>query len=163
MYQVHFAANNFEESVLLPHVPPDFPLHLREQNNETYTGISRDYRRIGSMGLRQFSWSSFFPVQKEKNPIKVRPYSFMPLHSKGDGWEYVRFFWRWRERDVPLRLIVIDCPRFGETYPRLSMPCTVDKFDINVARNGDIHYTITVTEYRFVTSDPEEFSFSFGY
>ncbi len=124
--------------MVLPHVPPDFPLPEPEQHNETYTGLSKDYRRIGTLGLRQYSWDSFFPVGHR--------YPFMPPEASENGWDYVAFFQRGRERKVPFRMIVLD----SGGVSRLNMPCTVDSFEASVRRNGDIAYTISITEYRFV-------------
>lgn len=137
-YKVIFSVNNNEEVFTLPHVPVDFPLPQPEQHNETYTGLSYDYRRIGTLGLRSLSWSSFFPVGKR--------YSWMPAEALEDGWAYVSFFERWRDRKVPFRVIVLD----SGGVCRLNMPCTVDTFEPSVRRNGDIAYTISITEYRFV-------------
>lgn len=64
-YKVIISVNNNEEVFTLPHVPVDFPLPEPEQNNETYEGLSKDYRRIGTMGLRQLSWDSFFSCWQE--------------------------------------------------------------------------------------------------
>lgn len=124
---------------MLPHAPPDFPLPEPEQHNEVYTGLSRDYNRIGTLSLRALSWSGVLPVGKR--------YPFMPREALTDGWAYVSFFQRWREKKVPFRLVVLDS---GGTC-RLNMPVTVDTFEISVRRNGDLNYTISVTEYRFVT------------
>lgn len=137
-YKVIFSVNNNEEVYTLPHVPVDFPLPQSAQHNETYTGLSYDYRRIGTLGLRSLSWSSFFPVGKR--------YSWMPAEALEDGWAYVSFFERWRDRKVPFRVIVLD----SGGVCRLNMPCTVDSFEPSVRRNGDIAYTISITEYRFV-------------
>lgn len=86
--------------MVLPHVPPDFPLPEPEQHNETYEGLSRDYRRIGTLGLRQYTWESIFPVG--------RRYPFMPPEASDNGWDYVAFFQRGRERKIPFRMIVLD-------------------------------------------------------
>ena len=51
-YKVIMSYNNNEEVMVLPHVPADFPLPEPDQHNETYEGLSRDYRRIGTLGLR---------------------------------------------------------------------------------------------------------------
>lgn len=124
--------------MVLPHVPPDFPLPEPEQHNETYTGLSKDYRRIGTLGLRQYSWDSFFPVGHR--------YAFMPPEASENGWDYVAFFQRGRERKVPFRMIVLD----SSGVCRLNTPITVDSFETSVRRNGDIAYSISCTEYRFV-------------
>ncbi len=136
-YKVIMSYNNNEEVMVLPHVPADFPLPEPDQHNETYEGLSRDYRRIGTLGLRAYAWESIFPVRR---------YPFMPPEASANGWDYVAFFRRGRERKLPFRLIVLD----GGGACRLNTPVTVDTLDIAVRRNGDIAYSITCTEYRFV-------------
>ena len=124
--------------MVLPHVPVDFPLPEPEQHNETYEGLSYDYRRIGTLGARQYSWSSIFPVGHR--------YAFMPPEASDNGWDYVGFFQRGRERKIPFRMIVLDTAG----VPRLNTPVTVDELEIGVRRNGDLDYSISCTEYRFV-------------
>ena len=136
-YKVIFSFNNNEEVMVLPHVPVDFPLPEPDQHNETYEGLSRDYRRIGTLGLRAYAWESIFPVRR---------YPFMPPEASANGWDYVAFFRRGRERKLPFRLIVLD----SGGACRLNTPVTVDTLDIAVRRNGDIAYSITCTEYRFI-------------
>ena len=123
---------------MLPYVPPDFPLPEPEQHNETYEGLSRDYRRIGTLGLRPYSWEGIFPVGHR--------YDFMPPEASENGWDYVTFFQRGRERKIPFRLIVLD----SSGTPRLNTPITADSLEISVRRNGDLDYSISCTEYRFV-------------
>lgn len=48
MYKIIISVNNNEEVWTLPHCPPDFPIPQPEQHHETYEGLSRDYRRIGT-------------------------------------------------------------------------------------------------------------------
>lgn len=124
--------------MVLPHVPPDFPLPEPEQHNETYGGLTRDYNRIGTLGLRKLQWSSIFPVGAR--------HLFMPREALLDGWAYVDFFRRWREKSVPFRLIVLD----SGGACRLNMAVTVDSLELSVRRSGDIDYSISVTEYPFV-------------
>lgn len=137
MYQIIFSINNNEEVAVLPAVPPDFGPEL-PQNNETYGGLSKDYNLLGTMGLWSFELSSIFPVG--------RRYAFMPPEASTDGWSYVEFFRRNRERRLPFRVIVLD----GAGVCRLNSPCSIDSFAWSVKRNGDIAYSMTVREYRFV-------------
>lgn len=139
-YIVYFWFNNGEQIVTLPVVPPDFPMNLPEQNNEIYSGLSLDYNRIGTYALQKMSWSSFFPVCKRRQP-------YMPEGAFLDGWKYIQFFKEGRDRKIPFRIMVWDVENFSM---RLNMPCTVDSLDYTVARNGYIHYTISLTEYRFI-------------
>ena len=120
MYKIIFSVNNNEEVWTLPHCPPDFPIPQPEQHHETY-----------------MEWTALLPVRR---------YSFMPSEASADGWAYVDFFDRWRDKKVPFRLIVLD----SKGAARLNMPVTVDSFDVTVRKNGDLEYSIAVTEYRFI-------------
>lgn len=71
----------------------------------------------------------------------------MPQESYKDGWAYVDFFNRWRDKKVPFRLIVLD----SKGSARLNMPVTIDSFDVSVRKSGDLEYSIAVTEYRFIS------------
>ncbi len=123
--------------MVLPAVPESFQIPS-EQNNDTFAGLKLDYTRIGTMGLRQITLDSFFPVG--------RRYGFMPSEASTDGWGYVSFFQRWRERRVPFRMIVLD----SSGVARLNMACNVDSFGYGARRNGDIAYSMNIREYRFV-------------
>ena len=137
MYKIIISVNNNEEVWVLPHCPPDFPIPQPSQRHETYEGLSRDYRRIGTLELRHMEWTALLPVRR---------YSWMPQESYKDGWAYLDFFERWRDRKVPFRIIVLD----NAGVPRLNMPFTLDSLDTRVRKNGDIEYDIAITEYRFV-------------
>lgn len=138
MYQVIISINNNEDVIVLPAVPPDLGPQI-PQNNGTYEGLSRDYNTLGTMGLWEMTISSFFPVGRRQ--------SFMPADALEDGWEYVRFFERNRPRMLPFRVIILD----GRGVCRLNSPCSVDSFSWSVKRNGDIAYSLTLREYRFIS------------
>lgn len=138
MYQIIFSINNNEEVMVLPAVPPDFGPEI-PQNNDTFSGLSRDYNLLGTMGLWSFELSSIFPVG--------RRYSFMPADAEEDGWKYVDFFNRNRPRLLPFRCIILD----GGGVCRLNSACSIDSFSWKVQRNGDIAYSMTVREYRFIS------------
>ena len=138
MYQVILSINNNEEVAVLPAVPTDLGPQL-PQNNGTYEGLSGDYNTLGPMGLWEMSIASFFPVG--------RRYSFMPADACTDGWKYVDFFERNRPRMLPFRIIILD----GNGVCRMNSPCSVDQFEWHVKRNGDISYSLTLREYRFIS------------
>lgn len=137
MYQIIFSINNNEEVLVLPSVPPDFGPEL-PQNNDTYVGLSGDYNLLGTMGLWSFTLSGSFPVGHR--------YRFMPVGAETDGWKYVSFFTRNRPRRLPFRCIVLD----SGGICRLNSPCSIDSFSWQVQRNGDIGYSLSVREYRFI-------------
>lgn len=64
-----------------------------------------------------------------------------------DGWKYVDFFERNRPRMLPFRIIILD----GNGVCRMNSPCSVDQFEWHVKRNGDISYSLTLREYRFIS------------
>ena len=138
MYQIILSINNNEDVIVLPAVPPDLGPQI-PQNNGTYEGLSRDYNTLGPMGLWEMTISSFFPVGKR--------YSFMPADALEDGWQYVSFFERNRPRMLPFRIIILD----GNGVCRMNSPCSVDQFEWHVKRNGDISYSLTLREYRFIS------------
>lgn len=138
MYKIIFSINNNEEAIVLPAVPPDFGPEI-PQNNDTFSGISKDYNLLGTMGLWSFTIDSFFPVG--------RRYAFMPADAAEDGWSYVAFFNRNRPRRLPFRCVVLD----SSGVCRLNSACSIDTFSWRVKRNGDIAYSMTVREYRFIS------------
>ena len=137
MYKIIISVNNNEGGLTLPHCPPDFPIPQPEQHHETYEGLSRDYRRIGTLGLRHMEWTALLPVHRYPS-CRLRRLRMVGRMS---------IFWsRWRDKKVPFRLIVLD----SKGAARLNMPVTVDSFDVTVRKNGDLEYSIAVTEYKFI-------------
>lgn len=130
------SVNNNEEVMVLPVVPPDNEINC-PQENETKDSISLGkVKLIGLPGLRTFSISSFFPVNKE--------YKFVKPQSRKDGSEYVRFFEKWRKRRVPFRLVITD----KNNEEVLNMPAAVDSFSYSFDKVGDINYSLSMEEYK---------------
>jgi len=146
IYKIIISVNNNEEVMTFPHVPIDFPMELPPQNNETYEGLSRSYNRIGTMGLRTLQWSGFLPIARRMHnqDMYVRQFGYNP--DAVDAWEYVKFFEKWRPKQLPFRLVFLH----KDGHPILNMPCTVDTFTYTICKNGDLNYTIHVTEYVFI-------------
>ena len=78
-----FSANNNEEIMVFPVVPPDTGPAV-PQEHEDFEAITGKMKIIGNMGLRSLSIESFWPV--DKNYPWVRP------GSDPNGWLYVEFF-----------------------------------------------------------------------
>ena len=70
----------------------------------------------------------------------------MPPEAVEDGWRYVDFIRRNQERRIPFRLTLLD----GGGVCRFNAACSVDEFEWKVKRNGDIAYSLTFREYRFL-------------
>lgn len=133
-----FSANNNEEVMILPIVPPDIQVST-PQEHEDFDGINGRLKLIGNMGLRTMTIESFFPVNKN--------YTFTKPGSIKDGWKYVEFFKKWRAKKVPMRVIVTT----KDSAKRLNMACVINDFSWAVDKVGDITYTLEIEEYKFVT------------
>lgn len=136
MVQVIFSANNNEEIMVLPYVPPGTAI-TQDQANEEFKTTTGVLNLIGNMGLKHLSIASFFPTQE---------YKWIPKEASADGWEYVDFFNKWRDAKVPVRIVVIS----KQNKEILNMACLIDSFSYSEKRNGDISYSLEVSEYRFV-------------
>ena len=131
-----FSANNNEEVLVFPVVPPDLGPAI-SQDNEVFEAVTGRMKLIGNMGLMTLSIESFWPVNK--NYPWVRP------GSEADGWLYVTFFDKWRKKKVPMRVIITT----DDGATRLNMACLVNSLEWQVDRVGDIQYKLSVEEYRF--------------
>lgn len=138
MYKLILSVNNLEEVMVWPSVPPDFGPEL-QQRNGTYEGISGDFNTLGPMGLWSIPLEGVFPVGSR------RPY--MPPEAEEDGWRYVDFLNRNMARRIPFRITLLD----NSGVCRFNDACSVDNFSWKVKRNGDIAYSLTFREYRFIT------------
>lgn len=132
-----FSVNNNEEIMIFPVVPagigPEIP-----QENEDFDSIVGTLKLIGKLGNRTMTIESFWPVNKN--------YSFVRPGSESDGWLYVSFFERWREKQVPFRVILTTAD--GAT--RLNMACVINHLYWEVDKVGDIQYKLEIEEYKFV-------------
>ena len=137
MYKLILSVNNLEEVMVWPSVPPDFGPE-QAQRNGTYEGISGDFNTLGPMGLWSIPLSGVLPVGR-------RPL-YMPPEAVEDGWRYVDFIRRNQERRIPFRLTLLD----GGGVCRFNAACSVDEFEWKVKRNGDLAYSLTFREYRFL-------------
>lgn len=133
---VVFSANNFQEMVKLPIIPPDFAVPSPWNNSEFETIQMGAINLIGLRGLKTLSIQSFFPVDGQK-------YKFAKDRKSGQA--YVNFFNRWANRRLPIRIIVSD----NESAEILNMACTVENFTTGRDRAGDIPYTLDLKEFRF--------------
>lgn len=131
--QIYFSANNREEVIQIP-VVPYLDLIECETKDEEFETVNGVLLLIGKKGLRTFSFSSFFPNKS---------YSFISGNYK-NGEHYKKFFEKWRDKNVPIRVIIID-----KGKEMLNMAC---RYEFNVGikdRAGDIPYSLSVKEYIF--------------
>lgn len=105
-----------------------------ETKDEEFTTINGiDLNLIGGKGLRNFSFSSFFPSKL---------YSFMRLIDFRPPLYYINFFERYRDARVPLRIIIID-----KFFVKLNMLCRYNFTYELRDRAGDVPFTLDIKEY----------------
>lgn len=137
MVDIVVSANNNQEILVFPVVPPDTGVE-KPAKNEVFETISQgELNLIGTLGLRTLSIDSFFPN---------KAYSWIKQGAISNGWAYVDFFDRWRAVRVPIRIVITT----KDGQERLNMPCTVENFTYSLDKAGDIKYTLELKEYVFV-------------
>jgi hypothetical protein len=131
-----FSANNNEEVIILP-VVPEIDLD-NPQNNERFETInSGTLNLIGDKGLRSFSITSILPSQE---------YKWLRPGSLAEPFKYINFFDKWIARKVPIRVVTSKVD--GSEW--FNMPCLIDNFSHKIRKNGNVEYSLEVSEYGFI-------------
>lgn len=145
---ITFSANNREEVVVLPVVPPEIKIKIG-QANEGYSGLSKNINLIGNVELRTVEISSIFVNRK---------YPWIRSKSSPYADTYINFFEKWRNRHVPIRIVITN--KDGSEY--LNMACSVDTFEYYKDQAGDIPYTLSLTEYFFIGDNSSKKTYTDG-
>lgn len=129
--------NNNEEVIQLP-VPPEEWGVSSPWNNEELSGLRSTIRMIGLRGLKTIEISSFFPSAGHDYPFLQNRSMF--------GMDYVNTIERWRYRRIPIRIVIVDT----DGKKNVNLPVTIDEFDYRQRKDGDIYFTLRLTEFVFV-------------
>lgn len=132
-----FSVNNGESIITLPITPKEIEIS-KDQNNEVFETLNGPIVLIGKLGLRKLSIESIFPDRK---------YSWMKNGSLPNPNYYISWFNLWREKVIPLRLVIIK----DDGFEVLNMPVVINGFNYRFLRNGDVSYTLDLTEFRFAS------------
>jgi LysM repeat protein len=130
--------NNGKEKIRLPVNPESITISSPfgfEDINVTRLG---EITVIGERELKEYSFSSFLP--RDYNPTYCE-YTNIPK-----PWDVVNTLERWRDSRKPCRLIVTGTP--------INTPVTIRDFEHEpdkAGNPGDIYFSITLKEYRFVS------------
>ena len=129
---IFLSVNNREQVLKIPVLPSEFTVS-KPQKNEVFETINQgELKLLGLAGLKSIAWSSFFPI---------REYSFLRDRAY-KGFEYAYIIDKWIEAKIPIRLVITDTP--------INIAVTVDSFEYNIKSDGDLYYSITFGEFRFV-------------
>lgn len=138
MIKVFISINNNAEVMQLPVPPSEYKVPSPYQNEQT-NGLRQMINRIGLRGLKTVEISSFFP-------IKGHNYPFLQNRARW-GMDYVEIIERWRSMRFPIRLVIVDLA--GKN--NVNMPVSIDNFEYSVKQDGDIYYTLQMTEFPLIT------------
>ncbi|AYV93598.1 hypothetical protein HMPREF1049_1998 [Fusobacterium necrophorum subsp. funduliforme ATCC 51357] len=122
-----------QETIAIPVVQGIEAISCETKDEEFETANGKTLNLIGGKGLRSFSFSSFFPSKK---------YYFVSWFKFKNPKEYIRFFEKYRDLRVPVRVIVID-----KYQVVLNMLCRYNFIYQIRDRAGDIPYTLDIKEY----------------
>lgn len=133
---IFISINNREQVIKLPVLPKEFKIQSG-MKNETFDTINQgEIKLIGMESLKSISIQSFFPNND---------YTFLRDRSYR-GWQYVEMIEAWKDRRVPIRLIITDSPK-----ELVNMACTIESFEYGKQDGtGDIYYTLTLSEFKFI-------------
>ena len=112
-------------------MPSTFSVKKPAKNTRFETVGGKELIRIGEAGIKEISFSSFFPI---------RDYPFLRDRTC-KGQEYVYILDTWRQRKIPIRLIVTETP--------INIAVVIDDFKYTIKQDGDIWYTVTFKEFGF--------------
>ncbi|MFD3271524.1 hypothetical protein ACE3MS_15500 [Paenibacillus dendritiformis] len=137
MINVFLSIDNNAEVILLPVPPPEFTV-TSPWKNEQADGLKQSLNLIGLRGLKTIEFSSFFPALGHDYPF---------LQNRNMwGMEYVDAIEGWRDKRYPFRLVISD----SNGKQGLNTAVTLDEFEWQVKQDGDIAYTMKLTEFVFV-------------
>lgn len=126
------------EIVQLPVPPPEYGVDSPWKNQQTGSqlpdALQQPLNLIGIRDLRKVVIASFFPILGHDYPFNQNKSMW--------GRQYVNKIEAWRAKRYPLRLVIVD-----DAYHDVNMLVTIDDFQHKVAQDGDIAYTLTMTEF----------------
>ncbi len=127
-------------SMLSIFIVPVVPVQLAVVSNgdhDILDTLDGKFNLIKHKKLREISWSSFFPVNKN--------YGFVPRGALLDGWLYVAFLELMKKYRLPIRIIITN----RDKVPVFNSLMSIDELTYNVDKVGDINYSIKVTEFPY--------------
>lgn len=129
--------NNGAERLRLPVNPETISVSSPFGHEDVNIAQLGEYTVIGERGLKEFSFSSFFP--RDYNPTYCE-YNNFPA-----PWTIVDTLERWRDSRKPMRLVVTGSP--------INYPVTIRSFSYEPDRAGnpgDIYFDLSFKEFRFI-------------
>ena len=143
---IYLSINNSEKVIHIPVTPPEISI-TSAQGTETFETAGYGWIKIiAARELQSVSWESFFPVHN---------YPFRRDNSM-QGQEYADEINSWRDRKLPVRLVITSS---GYAVLDVNMACAIETLDGSVGTSGDYEYSIALGEVdllNYERNDEEE-------
>ena len=140
---IYTSANNGEEILIFPVVPKNLPELVREWNHEEFETNDKVLTLIGKSKRRTMSLELLLPVDKN--------YSFINSKASNNGWDYINFWNKWSDREVPMRLVITE-----GINELINFAYTIDSLKYKLDKKKDVIASIDITEYIFTTEQETE-------
>lgn len=135
---IFLSINNREEVIRLPVIPSKFKIKSPVTTKTVDTVNQGEIKLIGLKKLKSIGWESFFPNTD---------YTFCK-DSKYKEWDYVNILEKWRDRRVPIRIIIT---KNSDSESIINMPVVIDNFEYGIKDGSqDVYYSIDLTEFKFI-------------
>lgn len=121
-----------KDRLRLPILPESFQLTVDNLNKVVNVSSIGDINLIGKSGLKEISFSSFFPAQD---------YYFNEYNNPDKPFQFISKLEKWRESGKPVRVII--------TKTKINLEMAIESFSYG-ERDGtkDVYYTIEFKEYK---------------
>ncbi len=135
---IYTSANNGEEILVLPIVPANLPDILQEYGHTEFETNNKVLTLIGKRKRKSFDLEILLPCNKN--------YSKANSKASSNGRDYIDFWEKWSNKEVPMRLVITD----GD-IELLNMAYTLNNFSWKYDKKKDIIAKLSVIEYMFTT------------
>lgn len=130
-----FLKGSNSEKIQFPVPPGEFKATVRQNNQTVNISNIGDVNMIGNDGLKEISFSSFFPAQE---------YSFC-VCVPDSPYNYVETIEKWRKSRLPCRITIADTS--------INHPVTIESFEFGEEDGtNDVVFTLELKEYVFLGS-----------
>jgi len=134
---VVFSIQNYAIIKVLPVVPPNIEIK-RSDKSEVFDSIQLgEMELMGGKGSRKLTIRSFFPNKQ---------YEYVRPKASCVAMEYVRFFQAVWDAQIPVKV----SKTLNDGTILLNTPMKIKTFDYYADQAGDIAYTLSFVEYKFV-------------
>lgn len=133
---MYISADNGAEILILPIIPKNLPQIVKQWQHSEFTTFEKDLTLIGKEKKRTMELELLLPVH--------RRYRLQHSQSSDNGMDYIDFWQRRQNEEIPLRLIIT------KGYEEiLNIAYTINSLSYYWDKKGDIICNLSISEYIF--------------